>query len=169
MEEQLVIFELSGEAYGINVAQVQSIMPMQDIIAVPGAPPFIEGVVNLRGAVVPVVDLRRRFGLSLPAANNGGNGRSKARRKSVIVIAELNDLQIGLIVDKVTEVIKIPQSAIEPPSPLLANVDTAYLRGIGRFVHEGEEEEKIVILLDLVRVFSLDEQQGLAQPVKSWT
>ncbi len=60
MEEQLVVFELSGEAYGVNVTQVQSIIPMPEIITVPGAPSFVEGVVNLRGMVVPVVDLRNR-------------------------------------------------------------------------------------------------------------
>jgi len=63
MEEQLVIFRLNNEAYGINVAQVQSIIPLPDIVTIPGAPSFIEGVINLRGAVVPVVDLRTRFGL----------------------------------------------------------------------------------------------------------
>ncbi len=147
MEEQLVVFELSGEAYGVNVTQVQSIIPMPEIITVPGAPSFVEGVVNLRGMVVPVVDLRNRFDLSQPT-----NGR-----KSVIVIAELNDLRIGLVVDKVTEVAKIPETDIEPPSPLLASVDTAYLRGIGKIA-----EEQLVILLDLGRVFSTDEQQSLA-------
>jgi purine-binding chemotaxis protein CheW len=148
MEEKLVVFELGGEAYGVNVTQVQSIIPMQEIVTVPGAPAFVEGVVNLRGMVIPVVDLRNRFALS--QLTNG--------RKSVIVIAELDDLQIGLVVDKVTEVTKIPESAIEPPSPLLTSVDTAYLRGIGKVA-----EEQLVILLDLARVFSTDEQQILTQ------
>jgi purine-binding chemotaxis protein CheW len=148
MEEQLVVFELNNESYGVDVKQVQSIIPMQEIVTVPGAPTFIEGVVNLRGAVIPVVDLRNRFNLSLPP-----NGR-----KAVIVIAELDALQVGLIVDKVTEVTKIAEAAIEPPSPLLTSVDTAYLRGIGKF-----DEERLVILLDLSKVFSLEEQQTLTE------
>jgi purine-binding chemotaxis protein CheW len=147
MEEQLVVFELNREAYGIDVVRVQSIIPSQAISVVPGAPAFIEGVINLRGAVVPVVDLRTRFGLALP--ENG--------RKSVIVIVELTDLHLGLIVDKVTEVTKIPVSAIEPPSPLLTSVDTAYLRGIAKF------KERLVILLDLSRVFAMEEQAALSQ------
>ncbi len=105
-------------------------------------------MVNLRGAVIPVVDLLSRFELSQPTKG----------RKSVIVIAELNDLQIGLVVDKMTEVTKIPEPAIEPPSPLLTSVDTAYLRGIGKVA-----AEQLVILLDLDRVFSLDEQQIMTQ------
>ena len=173
MEEKLVVFELNQEAYGVNVAQVQSIIPMQDIVAVPNAPIFIEGVVNLRGAVIPVIDLRSRFNLARPPETDpegNGNG-NKAKRKQVIVIIELDDLLVGLIVDKVTEVIQIAEEDIEPPSPLLASVDTAYLRGIGKYKKktekdkgESEEEEgSLVILLDLNRVFSLDEQQALAQ------
>jgi len=146
MDEQLVVFELNGAPYGVNVTQVQSIIPQQEIVTVPGAPSFVEGVVNLRGVVVPVVDLRRRFGLAAPA-----NGQ-----KAVIVILELAHLQVGLLVDKVTEVVKIAEAAIEPPSPLLASVDTAYLRGIGKLAGE-----RVVILLDLARIFSRDEQQEL--------
>ncbi len=156
MEEQLVVFELGGEAYGINVAYVQSIIPMQEIVTVPGAPAFVEGVVNLRGAVVPVIDLRTRFGLLTDTSPESGD--KTGRRKLVIVIVEFNKLQVGLIVDKVTEVIKIPETAIEPPSPLLASVDTAYLRGIGKL-----GDERVVILLDLARVFSLEEQRALVE------
>jgi purine-binding chemotaxis protein CheW len=147
MEERLVVFELNGEAYGIEVTCVQSIIPMQPINVVPGAPAFIEGVINLRGAVVPVIDLRTRFDLSTPV-----NGR-----KSVIVIVELSHQPLGLIVDKVTDVTKIAQAEIEPPSPLLTSVETAYLRGIGKF------KDRLVILLDLGRVFSLEEQKVLVQ------
>lgn len=145
--EQLVIFELGGEFYGVNVSQVQSIIPMQDIVTVPGAPSFIEGVINLRGAVIPVVDLRKRFQLT----------QGIGARKAVIVIIELNELQVGIIVDKVTEVIKIPEVAIEPPSPLLVSIDTTYLRGIGKF------NERMMILLNLERVFSLEQKEALAQ------
>jgi purine-binding chemotaxis protein CheW len=152
MEEQLVIFELSGEFYGVNVAQVQSIIPMQAIVVVPGAPSFVEGVINLRGAVVPVVDLRARFELPLPAKEG----------KAVIVIVELDNLQVGLVVDKVTEVTRIPEADIEPPSPLLTSgLDTAYLRGIGKL------DERVVILLDLERIFSLGEQEALAETAET--
>ena len=164
MEEQLVVFELNEEAYGVNVSQVQSIIPMQEIVSVPNAPAFIEGVVNLRGAVVPVIDLRSRFNLPLPPDIDAESNGKGSKRKQVIVIIELDDLLVGLIVDKVTEVTKIPEAAIEPPSPLLTSVDTAYLRGIGKFAKEkGEEASGLIILLDLNRVFSLDEQQAIAQ------
>lgn len=152
MDEQLVIFELNEESYGVNVTQVQSIVPLPEIITVPGAPHFIAGVVNLRGVIIPVVDLRRRFNLPLPAHN----------AKSVIVVLELEQLRVGLIVDKVTEVAKIPETAIEPPSPLLASIDTAYLRGLGKIKGNGDMG-RVVILLDLPRIFSREEQQELTQ------
>jgi purine-binding chemotaxis protein CheW len=170
MKEQLVVFELNQESYGVNVTQVQSIIPMQEIVTVPNAPMFIEGVVNLRGAIVPVIDLRTRFNLPDLAPEDTESNGKHGKKKQVIVIIELDDLMVGLVVDKVTEVIRIAEEDIEPPSPLLAGVDTAYLRGIGKFKKEekdgeveSEKEGKLVILLDLNRVFSLDEQQALSQ------
>jgi purine-binding chemotaxis protein CheW len=152
MDIQLVIFELSDEVYGVDVAQVRSIIPIQEISVVPGASAFVEGVINLRGDIVPVVDLRTRF--SLPLA--------EVDKKSVIVIVEVNDLLVGLVVDKVREVVKIPETAVEPPSPLLTSVDTTYLQGIGKL-----DEDQILILLDLDRIFSLDEYQSMAETVLS--
>ncbi len=100
--------------------------------------------------------MRHRFGLSLPV--NGQN--------PVIVIAELNELKVGLVVDKVSEVVKMSEEAIEPPSSLLTsgNVDNSYLRGIGKSKRIGQdEEEELVILLDLNRIFSPDDQQMLVR------
>lgn len=149
MNMQLVIFRLSGEKYGVDVHQVQSIIPMQEIAVVPGVPPFIEGVINLRSEVIPVVDLRARFGLPVTES-----------LKPVIVIVEVNELLVGLVVDKVLEVSKIWETAVEPPSPLLTTVDTAYLRGIANL-----DEDNVLILLDLNRIFSLDEVDVMSQTV----
>lgn len=155
MEEQLVVFELANEAYGIDISRVQSIIQMQEVAVIPGAPRFIEGVINLRGTIVPVVNLRDRFDLQ-PAVEG---------QKTVIVIVELEGLQVGMTVDKVTDVIKVQENAIEPPSPLLASVDTAYLRGIAKIGRRESDEKRMVILLDINRVFTWDEQQALKQAV----
>jgi purine-binding chemotaxis protein CheW len=148
MEEQVVTFQLAGELYGVEVGRVQSIIPMQPITVVPGAPRFIEGVINLRGSVVPVIDLGARFALPMP----------EARQKRVIVIMELDQQQVGLIVDRVTSVMRLDASTVEPPSPLLTSVETAYLRGIARL-----GQQQVMILLDVDRVFSMEEQQALQQ------
>lgn len=153
IEEQLVVFQLAGEAYGVDIAYVQSIIQMQKITTVPGAPDFIEGIINLRGSVVPIVDLRTRFDLPPPAGEEG----------TVIIIVELDDQQVGMVVDKVTDVIEIPEGAIEPPSPLLISIDTAYLRGIAKL------EEQMVILLNVDRVFTVEEQQALKQTTNEAT
>jgi purine-binding chemotaxis protein CheW len=146
MDEQLVVFRLAAETYGVDVNQVQSIIEMQPMTRIPGAPGFIEGVINLRGSIVPVIDLRARFGL--PASSES---------KGVIVIVELDGQQIGMMVDRVTDVTKVSSATIVLPSPLLTSVDTAYLRGIVRLT------ERLIILLDLNRVFSPDEQRALKE------
>jgi purine-binding chemotaxis protein CheW len=147
MDEQLVIFTLAGESYGVGVGYVQSIMQMPPITVVPGAAGSIEGVINLRGAMVPVVDLRVRF--ELPPAPEG--------HKKVVVVIELSGLAIAMVVDRVTDVIKIAADLIEPPSPLLNSGSNAYVRGLA---HLGE---RVIILLDLDRIFSFDEYQARKQ------
>lgn len=150
MENQLVIFELASEHYGLNIAAVESIIKMQTITTVPHAPHFVEGVTNLRGQVLPVVDLRRRFGLSQ-------KDESKDTR---IIVVEINGSTVGMIVDAVTEVLRVADESIEPPSPLVTTVDSAFITGVAKL------DERLVILLDLAKVFNSQEQTELeALPV----
>ncbi|MCL4294687.1 MAG: chemotaxis protein CheW [Anaerolineae bacterium] len=147
MEKQLVIFELTNECYGVDIAAVESIIKLQTITAVPFAPPFVEGVTNLRGVVLPVIDLRRRFGL--PAVEAGKNTR--------IIIVEIDGLTVGMIVDAVSEVLRVPAEAVEPPSPLMMTVDSAFITGIAKV------SERLVILLDLSKVLTSVERADLQQ------
>jgi purine-binding chemotaxis protein CheW len=145
MENQLVIFKLGNEHYGVNIAAVESIIKLQDITSVPRAPEFVEGVTNLRGTVLPVIDLRRRFGL--PPEENTKDTR--------IVVIEMNGSVVGMIVDAVTEVLRISQEAIEPPSPLVTTIDSAFITGIAKVAG------RLVILLDLSKIFSIHEKVDL--------
>lgn len=145
MESQLVVFNLANECYGVAIASVESIVKMQPITAVPRAPEFVEGVTNLRGNVLPVIDLRKRLGLAT-------QGETKDTR---IVVVEMNGLKIGMVVDAVTEVLRVDESAIEPPSPIVTTVNSVFITGIAKV------DERLVILLDLARVLSTDEQDGL--------
>lgn len=147
MDAHLVVFRLANELYGVDINRVQSIIPMPHVTVVPGAPLFIQGIVNLRGTLVPVVDIRVCFDLPSPADG----------QKRVVMIVEIEGLLVGMIVDKVTEVRKVPEAAIEPPSPLLAGVDTAYLHGIVK------HDDHMIILLELDRIFAAHEQQALKQ------
>lgn len=142
MERQLVIFNLSGESYGVDIAAVEGIIKMQAITVVPHAPKFVEGVTNLRGKVLPVIDLRKRFGLA----------QAKETRDSRIVTVDVQGLKVGMVVDGVSEVLRIPEEAIEPPSPIMSTVDSVFITGIAKAA------ERLIILLDLGKVLTVAEQ-----------
>ncbi len=150
MEQQLVVFDLAGEHYGVDIAAVEGIIKLQAITTVPHAPAFVEGVTNLRGKVLPVIDLRKRFGLS----------QAQATRDSRIVVVEMNGATVGMVVDGVSEVLRVSAEAVEPPSPIVTTVDSAFIRGIAKV------GERLVILLDLGKVLSVEESASL-QPQPS--
>lgn len=145
MEHQLVVFELANEHYGVDIAAVESIIKMQTITVVPQAPIFVEGVTNLRGSVLPVVDLRKRFGLDYQ--ETGKNSR--------IVVVTIQGIKVGMIVDAVSEVLRISDDAIEPPPPMVTTLDSSFITGIAKV------GEHLIILLDLGRVLSIQEQTSL--------
>jgi purine-binding chemotaxis protein CheW len=145
-DEQIVILELAGERYGVEIGKVQEIIRLQAITRVPNGPAFFEGVTNLRGKVIPVLDLRKRFGLEATTAG----------RESRIVVAELGEHTVGLVVDGVSEVLRVSGAAVEPPSSLVTSADSAFLRGVAKI------DERLVLLLDLARILTSREQRGLA-------
>jgi purine-binding chemotaxis protein CheW len=137
-EAQVVVLELAGEAYGVEIERVQEIIRMQPITRVPNGPAGVVGVTNLRGRVIPVLDLRQRLGLA----------QTPPTAQSRIVVAELGDDPVGLIVDGVSEVLQVPADAVEPPSALVASPESLYLRGVAKV------DERLVLLLDLLRLLS---------------
>lgn len=145
IEEQLVVFELASESYGVDIGAVNTIIRMQEITEIPRSPEFVEGVINLRGSIIPVIDLRKRFGLPITE-------QTKASR---IVVVESNAQLIGMVVDAVSETLRLPQDAIEPPSPIVTSMDSEYVRGVGKL------ENRLVILLALDRVLTSREMDAL--------
>jgi len=145
-ELQLVLFDLASEHYAVSSQCVREIIRMQNITRVPGALEFVEGVTNLRGKVVPVIDLRKR--LALPAGDETKDMR--------IVVLEVGSEYVGLIVDGVSEVLRVPYSLIEPPSEVVHGPDADYILGIAKL------ESKLVILLDADRLLSMDEKQTVS-------
>jgi purine-binding chemotaxis protein CheW len=145
MEQQLVVFELANEFYGINIAMVESIIKMQAITQLPHTPPYVKGVTNLRGSVLPVIDLRIRFALDT----------QEDTRQTRIMIVTMGSIKAGIIVDGVSEVLRISDENIEPLPPMINSVDSAFLKGIARL------EKRLIILLELSRVLNLDEQKSL--------
>ena len=145
-EKQLVVFDLASEGYGVDIGAVREIIRMQEITRVPRTPEFVEGVINLRGKVIPVIDLRKRFGLQVA-------DQSKDNR---IVVVDIGKQDIGVIVDAVTEVLRISAASVEPPTSFITSADSDYLLGIAKL------ESRLIILLDLESVLSNEEKETLA-------
>lgn len=144
---QLVVFSVADEIYGVDIHQVKEIIRVPEITRVPRTPDFVEGVVNLRGSVIPVLDLRKRFGFS------AGEASSDQR----IVVMEMGEQTVGMIVDSVSEVLQVDVERIEPASPYVVTVDSQYISGIAKL------GERLIILLDANRVLSLEEREAVAQ------
>jgi len=144
-EEHLVIFTLEDECYAIDIRDVWEINTMQNITHVPRTPHFIEGVINLRGEIIPVMDLRKRLGL----------GTRGYDRHSRIMVTQSSHNRLGLIVDSVEEVSKIPNSLIKPTAELGVLIDEEFVRGVA------QKDERLIVLLDLQRLLGEDEQQTL--------
>ncbi len=130
---QLVSFTIGDEEFGVDILKVQEINRMVEVTRVPNSPPYIEGVINLRGKVIPIVDLRTRF--SIPKKEWGKDTR--------IIVIELESKVVGFIVDAVREVLRIPQNITEPPPHMIAGIDAEYITAIGKL------KDRMIILLDL--------------------
>ncbi len=145
MEQQLVVFELANEFYGINIAMVESIIKIQAMTQLPQTPGYVKGVTNLRGSVLPVIDLRIRF--ALPPQED--------TRQTRIMIVTLGNIKAGIVVDGVSEVLRVSEDTLEPLPPMVNSVNAAFLKGIVRL------EDRLIILLELSKVLNLDEQKTL--------
>ena len=130
---QLVTFRIGEEEFGVDILAVQEIIRLMQITMVPRAPAFIEGVINLRGKVIPVINMRTRFGM--PALEHDSNTR--------IVVMELEQKIVGFLVDGVSEVLRIPAGTVEDPPPVVAGIGSEYIRGIGKL------DDRLLILLEL--------------------
>ncbi len=144
---QLVGFKIGKEIFGVDILMVQEIIRSAPITYVPNSPEFVEGVINLRGSIIPVIDLRKRLNL---------HGAGYAKEKDWILILDIAGRVTGFIVDSVTEVIKVEESSIDPPPDILvAGLHSQYIRGVC------EIDENLLILLDFNRILLVDEVRKL--------
>lgn len=141
-EIQLVIFKLGREEYGVSILQVQEIKRITEITRVPHTPEYIKGVINLRGSVLPVIDLKRR--LNLPQQASTENTR--------IIIVKVQEISLGMIVDAVLEVMTIHQENIDSPEVVAGSVAANYLSGVGKL------ENRLLILLDLETITGIGQE-----------
>lgn len=139
---KVVLFCLGDETYGVTIGQVLSIEQLQSVTRVPNAADFVEGVMNLRGSIIPVIDVRKRLQM----------GSAKVTKDSRIIIAESNDLQVGLLVDSAKEVLDIDKQTISKTPDIVGGVDARFISGVAE-INEGD----LLILLNLERILN-DEQ-----------
>lgn len=144
-EEQLVTFLIGSETYGVGVLKVQEIIGMTDITNVPNTVYFMEGVINLRGTVVPVVDMRKKFKMEQREYDN----------YTVIIIVEVKNKLIGMIVDSVSDVVNIPVSNIQSTPHFTTRIETDFIKGIGQI------DNNLIIILDVDAILSEDELKNI--------
>ena len=133
-------FYLASEEYGVEILKVHEIIGMLPITRVPRTPPFVRGVINLRGKVIPIIDLRERFGMSQEGAE-----------ETCIIVVQVHGIQLGVVVDKVSEVLNIAEGDLEPTPSFGVDVNTEYLLGLAK------GDGRVRLLLDIDRVLSASE------------
>jgi purine-binding chemotaxis protein CheW len=143
---QLVTFAISEEEFGIDILRVQEIIRMMPITKVPNSPHSVEGVINLRGKVIPVIYLRKRFSMEFHAHDS----------QTRIVVIEIHGMIVGFVVDQLSEVLRIQSNTVEPPPPVVSGVESEYIKGVGKL------DGRLLILLDLEKLFSREEIQRAA-------
>jgi purine-binding chemotaxis protein CheW len=138
---KFLTFFLAGEEYGIEILSVHEIIGMMPITSVPGTPDYICGIINLRGKIIPIVDLRRKFGMESKAQTS----------ETCIIVVHVQGVEVGTVVDRVSEVLNIDAGEIEPPPSFGKDVNTDYILGIGK------SQSKVKILLNIDRVIATDQ------------
>ncbi|GAA0365221.1 chemotaxis protein CheW [Bacillus horti] len=144
-EMKVIVFRLKDEEYGVEVQQVRSIERIQHITKVPKTPAFVKGVINLRGVVTPIINLRSRFEIE----------EEEYTDSTRMIIVAINDMEVGLIVDAANDVIDIPVSEIEPPPEVVGGIEADYLRGVAKL------DDRLLILLNLDKVLNPEEMRQI--------
>lgn len=144
-EIQFIIFKLGQEEYGVNIVQVQEIGDYAEPVHVPNTPDFVEGVMNLRGEIIPIVNLKKKF--NLPVEELTENART--------MVINVGSKRIGFTVDDASEVLALDESSIDPAPEIIVGNDKKYIVGIGKL------KDRILIMLDLNALFSNDEKQQI--------
>lgn len=150
-ELQIVGFRVGQQSFGVPIAVIHEIVRVPEITAVPDSPNFVEGVINLRGKIVPVVDLRKRFGEKTVTRN----------KKNRILVSESEGKLVGLIVDAASEVLKISESEIDPPPQVLGHGELNYVTGLGKL------QGRLMILIDLNKTLQRGELRRLEEVAES--
>ena len=140
----LVTFRLGSGEYAIDIMQAKEIIKMEKITLIPNAPYFVEGVINLRGNIIPIIDLKKRFNLE----------ESEGDKNTGIIIAKIEDVDMGIMIDSISKVVSMANSDIQPPPSMLQGIGQRYIKGVGKM------EDKLLVVLDLDKLFTNEEDDS---------
>jgi purine-binding chemotaxis protein CheW len=145
--DQLISFSIGDEEFGVDIHTVKEVIKYREITSLPKAPAFVKGIINLRGDVIPIIDLRERFGMD----------RIEYSNMTRIIVVEVDGRSIGTVVDSVSHVIRIDSGQIEPPPPCVGKISADYIRGIGKV------GERLVVLLRINKILTAEEKIELGK------
>lgn len=146
-ERKYVIFKIKDEEYGVDIMKVKEVSEFKKSTSIPNSPSFVDGIINLRGDITPIISLKKKFNIPV---EKGYDDSSR------IIVVNMNDKLVGFAVDEASQVISIDDSNIDPPPEIVAGLDRRYINGIGKL------QDRIVIILDLERVLSENEQTEIS-------
>lgn len=141
-ENQYVVFKLGKSEFGIDIMNVKEIGPYEESVSLPNTPSFIEGVINYRGKVIPVINLKKRLGL----------GQESITKETRIIVITLNEKEVGFIVDEASQTIRVSEEQIDPAPSFISGVDKRFITGVGKL-----DDKRLLILIDLEKVLTDDE------------
>ncbi len=148
---QLISFEVGEEEYGLDILRVKEVIRIREITRLPRAPSFVKGIINLRGDVIPIIDLRDKFGLE----------HREYTSTTRVIVVDVEGRLVGMVVDEASQVVRIPADQIDPPPPIAGGLSTEYIKGVGKL------DEKLVILLNIDRILTREEKVELAEMEES--
>jgi purine-binding chemotaxis protein CheW len=148
---QLISFAVGDEEYGLDILRVKEVIRIREITRLPRAPSFVRGIINLRGDVIPIIDLRDRFGLE----------QQQYTVMTRVIVVDVDDRLVGMVVDAVSQVVRIQADQIDPPPPIVGGLSVEYIKGVGKL------DERLVILLNIDRILTVDEKVELGRIVET--
>lgn len=150
-QRQLVTFQLGEELYGVNIMDVKEIVRVQDVRAIPNAPFYVEGIFNLRGEIIPIINLHKRFHIKRAFASE------EDELLSGFIIIDIDGMKLGIIIDRVSRVVTVEKEDIQPPPQMLSGIGTEYIQGVVR------QEDGYLIILNIRDLFNPKELQKIAE------
>lgn len=144
---QLISFEVGKEEYGLEILRVKEVIRIREITGLPRAPSFVKGIINLRGDVIPIIDLRDRFGLE----------HREYTSTTRVIVVDVDQKLVGMVVDAASQVVRVPADQIEPPPPIVGGLSAEYIKAVCKL------DERLIILLNIDRILSTEEKVELEE------